>query len=320
MTQINDNLLTVNIAKRENQAGNIAVIDFNNADGSALPEFTAGAHIDVYINDEFTRQYSLCNDPEDNSVYRIAVLNDPDSRGGSEALFEQFAEGQTVHISTPRNLFPLVPAANSILIGGGIGITPLVTMAHALQKKGQPFELHYCLRKQSDGALVDYLKQHFAEQLQFHCTQEGEAKRIDLASVLSPVDENTHIYSCGSKGLLDSVINQAKELGYADSQVHYELFNADVDISGDEFEVVCELSEKTISVGADESIATALKREGIKVAVSCEEGVCGTCICEVLQGKPDHRDEFLTDEEKADNDQIALCCSRSKSKQLVIEI
>lgn len=314
-------LMTVVITKREDQADNIAVLDFKTLDGTELPAFEAGAHIDVHIGPDLVRQYSLCNNPDDSSVYRIAVLKEPESRGGSETIFAQFKEGDKVEISAPRNLFPLtLTEKKSILIGGGIGITPMVAMAHTLKKKNLPFELHYCLRKKSEGAMVSYLESNFAPFLHFHTSREGDCKRIDLDKVLKPVEPGVEVYICGSGSLLDSLIAYAKDLGFAKEQIHFEYFNAEVDISGESFEVYCADSDITVNVGAEESIATALKREGVQVSVSCEEGICGTCISDVLEGEPDHRDHFLSDEEKEDNDQIALCCSRSKSKRLVVDI
>lgn len=316
-----EEVLNVVITRRENQGTEVAVLELSALDSTPLPAFEAGAHVDVYVGEDLIRQYSLSNDPSDSSFYQIAVLNDPESRGGSKAIYDSFKEGDQIQISAPRNLFPLVESANkSILIGGGIGITPLVAMAHTLSKAASSFELHYCLRKKADGALMANLESHFAEQLQLHCSREKGGARIALETVLPSVESGVHIYVCGSSGLLDSIVEFAKSKGFPSEQIHFEYFSNDVDISGDTFEVYCAQSDKALTVGADESIATALKREGIRVQVSCEEGICGTCISDVLEGEPDHRDQFLSDEEKEDNDQMALCCSRSLSPKLVIDI
>ncbi len=314
-------LIDVVITSREEQGSDIAVLTLQLANKEPLPAFEAGAHIDVHIGDDLIRQYSLSNDPGDSQSYRIAVLKDPKSRGGSEAIFDNFSAGKTIQISAPRNHFPLAASSGkSVLLAGGIGITPMLAMAYELNAKGQPFELHYCLKTRASGAFVDELTNTFGPAVHFHCSREGEKKRIDLAQVLLPCDPDLHIYVCGPEVFLDAVIDFAKNAGYSSEQVHFEYFNAEVDLTGDAFEVYCEQSDKVVQVAPDQTIARALKEVGIRVDVSCEEGVCGTCITDVLEGTPEHRDHFLTDDEKADNDQMAVCCSRSRSARLVLDI
>jgi len=318
---MNNELLDVVIASRIDQGTGVAVMELVSANGDDLPSFTAGAHIDIHVGSEMIRQYSLCNDPADKTLYRVGILNDPNSRGGSVKIHEEFTEGQTIKISAPRNHFPLFDGAKrTILAGGGIGITPMMAMAYSLQKSGEAFELHYCTRSKGAGAFEEELVNAFGEQVVFHYDDEDKAQLFSPQTDFSPVDDATHIYVCGPTGFMDWVIDSAKEMGYPSSQVHFEYFSADVDITGDSFEVYCDQSDITVNVGAEESIAAALKKSGIKVSMSCEEGVCGTCITDVLEGEPDHRDLFLTDEEKEDNDQIALCCSRAKGKRLVIDM
>jgi len=318
---MNNELIDVVIASRDDQGAGIAVMKLVSANGDLLPEFTAGAHIDVHVGDDLIRQYSLCNNPSDHNSYRIGVLNDPKSRGGSVKINKDFSEGQTIKISAPRNHFPLFEdAKKSILAGGGIGITPMMAMAYSLQKSGEAFELHYCTRSKGAGAFEQELVKEFGENVVFHYDDEDKAQFFSPEAIFSPVDPSTHIYVCGPTGFMDWVIKNAKEIGYPSKQVHFEYFSADVDITGDSFEVYCDQSDITVTVGAEESIAIALRKAGIRVNMSCEEGVCGTCITDVLEGEPDHRDLFLTDEEKEDNDQIALCCSRAKSKKLVIDL
>ena len=318
---MNNELIDVVIASRDDQGAGIAVMELVSANGDLLPEFTAGAHIDVHVGDDLIRQYSLCNNPSDHNSYRIGVLNDPKSRGGSVKINKDFSEGQTIKISAPRNHFPLFEdAKKSILAGGGIGITPMMAMAYSLQKSGEAFELHYCTRSKGAGAFEQELVKEFGDNVVFHYDDEDKSQFFSPEAIFNPVDPSTHIYVCGPTGFMDWVINNAKEIGYPSKQVHFEYFSADVDITGDSFEVYCDQSDITVTVGAEESIAIALRKAGIRVNMSCEEGVCGTCITDVLEGEPDHRDLFLTDEEKEDNDQIALCCSRAKSKKLVIDL
>ena len=309
------------ITNREEQGNGIVILELSREDGSELPAFEAGAHIDVHIDGDLIRQYSLCNKPNNRNSYRIGVLNDPNSRGGSVKVFNNFTLNKTIKISTPRNHFPLIKEAKrTILAGGGIGITPMIAMAYELREQGQEFELHYCSRTSGAGAFEKELKQEFSTNVHFHYDDGDNEQLFNPASLFSPVESDTHIYVCGPSGFMDWVINNAKESGYPSSQVHFEYFSAEVDTSGSAFEVYCEQSDITVQVKEEQPIFKALAEAGIKVTVSCEEGVCGTCITDVLEGEPDHRDKFLTDEEKEDNDQIALCCSRSKSKRLVIDL
>jgi len=318
---MSENTIEVIIRHREEQGAGVVVLELARTNGELLPAFSAGAHIDVHINDELIRQYSLCNDPKEQNFYRIGVLNDPNSRGGSKAVFQYFKVGNTIRISEPRNHFPLEEKAEkSILAGGGIGITPMIAMAYTLQQQGKAFELHYCTRTQGAGAFEQELKQAFADQVFFHYDDLGDNQRFAPKALLTGVEDSTHLYVCGPSGFMDWAIDCAKDSGLSESQIHFEYFNADVEMDGDAFEVYCEQSDITVKVESGVSIAQSLKAAGIRVAVSCESGVCGTCITDVSEGVPDHRDQFLTDEEKEDNDQIALCCSRAKSPRLVIDI
>jgi vanillate O-demethylase ferredoxin subunit len=318
---MNNELIDAVIQSRTEQGSGIAVLELVAKDGKPLPEFTAGAHIDVHVGNGLIRQYSLCNDPASNDAYRIGVLNDPNSRGGSVKIHTDFAAKQTVSISAPRNHFPLNEnATKTILAGGGIGITPMMAMAYRLLREGKDFELHYCTRTKGAGAFEQELVAEFGDRVVFHYDDQDKSQLFAPQTTFSPVDPGTHIYVCGPTGFMDWVIDNAKKMGYPSEQVHFEYFSADVDTTGESFEVYCEQSDVTVTVGTNDTIAKALQKAGIKVSMSCEEGVCGTCITDVLEGEPDHRDHFLTDEEKADNDQIALCCSRAKCSRLVIDL
>ena len=312
-------LLDMVITSREEQGKGVVIFDLTSQGGDPLPMFKAGAHIDVYVQDDLIRQYSLCCKPNSNKSYRIAVLNDPGSRGGSVDIYNNFQLGKSLKISSPRNHFPLAAnATRTILAGGGIGITPMIAMAYELQETAQDFELHYCTKTEGAGAFVEELKNNFGSKVIFHYDDAGDEQLLDPKRLFLPCTSDTHIYVCGPTGFMDWVINNAKELGYPSGQVHFEYFSAEVDSSGESFEVYCEQSGITVTVADNDTIAKALRKAGIKVNMSCEEGVCGTCITDVLEGEPDHRDHFLTDEEKEDNDQIALCCSRAKCNRLVI--
>ncbi len=313
--------LTLRVARRQEHTDEIAVLELVAADGSALPPFEAGAHIDLHLDQGLVRQYSLSNAPAQGDRYRLGVLNDPNSRGGSRAVHERLYEGVEVLASAPRNHFPLdASGGHSLLVGGGIGITPMIAMAHALLAADRSFELHYCCRARDKAAFLEELEGTFGESLVLHCDDQGPSQRLDIASLLAAQSDDTHLYVCGPSGFMDWVIGAAGEAGWPSGRVHFEYFSAEVDTSGGAFEVEAATSGVTVRVEEGMSIAQALKAAGVKVDVSCEEGVCGTCICDVLDGIPDHRDHFLNDEEKADNDQMAVCCSRAKSERLVIDL
>ena len=314
-------LIEVEILSRQDQGAGIAVFDLAATSGEMLPSFSAGAHVDVHVNENIVRQYSLCNPPGESNSYRIGVLNDPNSRGGSLQIHQEFQPGKLIKISEPRNHFSLDETQGRIVLaGGGIGITPLIAMAYELTSMGKKFELHYCTRTRGAGAFVDELKREFPGSVFFHYDDEDKSQLFDPKTTFEPYDKSLHIYVCGPTGFMDWVISSAKSLDYPSPQIHFEYFSADVDTTGNAFEVYCAESDVTVQVQEGQSIVSALKEVGVKVDVSCEEGVCGTCITDVLEGEPDHRDHFLNDEEKAENDQMALCCSRSKSNRLVLDI
>ncbi|HYF89118.1 PDR/VanB family oxidoreductase [Azospirillum sp.] len=314
--------LTLTVARRRVEGNGVLLLDLIDRTGNPLPPFEAGAHVDLHLAPGLVRQYSLCGDPADRSRYRLGILRDPASRGGSVAAHEGLQEGAEVAVGLPRNLFPLaVDAAHSILIGGGIGITPMIAMAHALAASGGSFELHYCGRSRDACAFLGELAEAaFHDRSALHLDDGPAGQRLDLPALLGNAPAGTHLYVCGPTGFMDWVIGEATRLGLPTEHIHREYFQVEVATGGGAFEVVAKRSGKTVQVAEDETIVQALGRIGIKVQMSCEQGVCGTCLCTVLEGIPDHRDVFLTEEEKADNDQILLCCSRARTDTLVLDI
>ncbi|MBN8875427.1 MAG: oxidoreductase [Rhodospirillales bacterium] len=319
---MSDAVLDVQIVRRQVQADGIIVLELVAADGGALPRFEPGAHVDVLVGPDLVRQYSLCSDPARTDRYRLGILLDPASRGGSAAIHAGFREGDRIRIGVPRNNFPLAAGnATSVLLGGGIGITPLLAMAHHLDAAGRPFALHYCARSRGKAAFLEELAAApYARHVTLHFDDEAAAQRLDPARDLPDPAGGAHLYICGPTGFMDWLIAAARTRGYPEDRIHREYFGAEVDLSGDAFEVVLAGSGRTVPVAAGQSIVAALKAVGVQVAVSCEEGVCGTCICTVLEGVPDHRDSYLTEEEHAANDQMALCCSRAKTPKLVLDL
>lgn len=314
-------LYDVVVKNRHVEGGNIAVMEFESATSTTLPKVEAGAHIDVHLPNGMVRQYSLCQNPNDEGKFRLGILRDPESRGGSVSAFDEIKDGMQIQVSEPKNLFPLLKAKHSVLIGGGIGITPLITMAYQLASEGTSFELHYCGASPENCAFVDEIKNgELAKYTTFHFKSEGASHRAFFESAIKDIDSESHIYTCGPVGFMDWVINLATTHDFPQQQIHKEYFQVETDTSGDSFEVVAERSGKIIMVEAGETILQALAKEGIEIEMSCEQGVCGTCMCDVIEGEPDHRDVYFTDEEKASNEQILVCCSRSKTPRLVLDI
>ena len=317
-------MIEVIVVARTNQAQDICSFELARVDGAPLPAFEAGAHIDVHLPGGLIRQYSLCNPPWENRSYLIGVLKDPASRGGSQAMHEQMQVGQKLLIGEPRNLFPLnEDARRSLLFAGGIGITPILCMAERLHRLGADFQLHYCARSSERAAFVERLQAApFAERVQLHFDDGPAAQRLDAAALLANPATDTHLYVCGPSGFMEHVLRTAKAQGWDDQRAHREYFAAaPINHANDgSFAVQLNSSGQIIQIRADQSVAEALEDSGILIPLSCEQGICGTCLTRVLAGEPEHRDLFLTEAEQAQNDQFTPCCSRAKSPLLVLDL
>ncbi len=315
--------LQVRITRHVVEASDIVSLELAALPGESLPAFSAGAHVDVEIHPGLVRQYSLCNDPAESHRYLIAVLRDPASRGGSIAVHDELAADQLIRISTPRNHFPLHPARRSLLFAGGIGVTPILCMAEHLAQTGADFEMHYCARSAERAAFVERIaRSAFADRVHLHFDDGEPAQKLDLATVLDAADGETHLYVCGPGGFIDFVTEGALGRNWSVERVHREYFGAQkIDASTqDEFEIRLASSGRIVKVPAGKTVVTALREVGVQVEVSCEQGVCGTCLTRVLEGVPDHRDHYFTDEEKAANELFLPCCSRAKSRLLVLDL
>jgi vanillate O-demethylase ferredoxin subunit len=317
-------MIDVLVTAKKREADDIFSFELARPDGADLPAFDPGAHIDVYLPDNQIRQYSLCNHPGESGRYLIGVLKDPLSRGGSVALHEHVAKGDHLQISEPRNLFPLAEKSErSLLLAGGIGITPLLCMARTLANAGEDFELHYCARSKSKMAFMQELTQSdFADQVHFHFDDETPAQRFNAEEVLADPSPGTHLYACGPSGFLEHILASAAAQGWPSEQVHREVFaNSQAQQSnGESFEIEIKSSGQVLLVPAGKPVHQVLEEADIFIPVSCEEGLCGTCITRVLEGEPDHRDHFMTAQEHALNDQFTPCCSRAKSGRLVLDL
>ncbi len=320
----NNATLAVRVARRQREAVDIDSFELVAADGSQLPPFAAGSHIDVFLPDGLLRQYSLCNPPNEAHRYQIAVLRDPQSRGGSVAVHEQLHEGDLLQISAPRNHFALAhDAKRHLLLAGGIGVTPILCMAERLKHIGADFEMHYCTRSPERTAFVERIRTApLSDRVNFHFDDGAPEQQLKLQQLLARPQEGTHLYVCGPKGFMDAVLGAARASGWVESHLHYEFFSAMVEASDSDaaFEVVVASSGRVIPVAKDQTVVQALGAAGVDVQVACEQGVCGTCLTRVIEGVPDHKDVYLTDEERAANDQFTPCCSRSKSARLVLDL
>jgi vanillate O-demethylase ferredoxin subunit len=317
--------LKVRVAARRDEAENIAGFDLVAAGGGSLPAFSAGSHVDVKVAGGLVRQYSLCNDPAECHRYAIAVLKDPATRGGSKAMHERICVGDEIEISTPKNHFPLAYSARrSLLLAGGIGVTPILCMAERLAVTGADFEMHYCTRSPERTAFRERIGScAFASRVHFHFDDGAPDQKLDIDALLAGKrGKEVHLYVCGPKGFMDAVLNGARAQDWPEQQLHYEFFSAaPAKSDGDSsFEVQLASSGKVIVVAKHQSVVDALAAAGIEIATSCEQGVCGTCITRVLDGVPDHKDVYLTPKEQAANDQFTPCCSRARSSRLVLDI
>ena len=317
------NWIQVKVARKWAEAEDIVSLELVSLGEEPLPGFSAGSHIDVELPNGMIRQYSLCNDSTEQHRYQIGVLKDRATRGGSASVHRDIVVNKIIRISEPRNHFPLVPAKHSILIAGGIGVTPILCMAERLAQTDAGFEMHYCTRSASRTAFVQRIRSStFADRVQFHFDDGEPAQKLDIQAVLAMPDAHAHLYICGPKGFMDFVIDSARKLGWADAQIHFEYFSGlPAGTSADvRFQVKIASSGKLFVIPADLSIVAALAEHGIDIETSCEQGVCGTCITRVLEGIPDHRDLFFSEAEKEINDQFTPCCSRAKTPVLVLDL
>lgn len=317
------NRLTVTVAALAAEgAGNLA-IRLEPLPGQALPAFAAGAHIDVFLPGALTRQYSIASAPSRLDHYELCVKREPESRGGSRFIHQALAVGAQLHISSPRNLFALQPADHHVLVAAGIGITPLLSMASALKEQQQSFSLHYYTRTRTEAAYAERLETQFgAERVHLQHSDQGRSPRRHLPDDLLQPGPNAHLYLCGPEAFMRHMTERAQELGWPTTHIHQEAFApmAAQTAVGDAFEVQVNSTGQVVQVPTELSIAQALMAAGVEVAVSCEQGFCGACLTRVVTGTPCHRDSVLSDGEKALNDQMALCCSRSRSGRLVLGI
>jgi ferredoxin-NADP reductase len=310
------------VRHRDTPAEGVVVLDLGHPENEDLPRWEPGAHIDLILDDGLTRQYSLCGDPHDSSLWRIGVLLDPNSRGGSRYVHDNLDEGVTVRVRGPRNHFPLVDVPHYRFIAGGIGITPIFAMLEAVQRAGGDWTLLYGGRTRASMAFVEDLSERYPERVTVW--PQDERGLLDLESLFKEPADNTLVYCCGPEALLSAVEQHSAH--WPAGILHIERFAAKAPTAEeaaealDQFEVVCQRSGSNFEITSDQSILEVLEEGGIPILGSCYEGVCGTCEATVLEGTPDHRDSVLTDAEKAAGEVMLICVSRSRTERLVLDL
>ncbi|MGW7255519.1 PDR/VanB family oxidoreductase [Streptomyces sp. NPDC054834] len=302
------------VARRESAADGVLALTLRHPLGEELPAWEPGAHVDVLLGPDLERQYSLCGDPADRAVWRVAVLREPDGRGGSAYVHEQVGPGDKVRVRGPRNHFPLQPAARYRFVAGGIGITPILPMLAAAEAAGAEWTLLYGGRARGSMAFTGELAR-YGDRVTI--APQDETGLLDLGPVLDGLPDGTLVYCCGPGPLLDAVEERCPA-----GVLRVERFQPKEQPDGDdgEFEVELARSGRTLTVPAGVSVLDTVRAAGVEVLYSCTEGTCGTCETDVLEGTPDHRDSVLSDDERASGETMMICVSRCRGGRLVLDL
>lgn len=303
------------VSERESAADGVVALTLRHPHGEELPGWEPGAHLDVVLGPELERQFSLCGDPGDRSRWRIAVLREPDGRGGSAFVHERLGVGDKVRVRGPRNHFRLEPARRYRFVAGGIGITPILPMLAAAEAAGAEWTLLYGGRTRRSMAFAGELARYGDGRVSV--APQDETGLLDLGAVLDDVPEGTLVYCCGPGPLLDAV-----EARCPAGVLRVERFQPREQPAGEEreFEVVLAQSGRTLTVAPGVSVLETVRGAGVEVLYSCTEGTCGTCETDVLEGEPDHRDSVLSEEERAAGETMLICVSRCRGERLVLDL
>lgn len=307
------------VVNRHAVAARIVVLDLVRTDGQPFAKFDAGAHIGARIgSNHLVRQYSLC--PSEEGQYRIAVLRCDSSRGGSEAM-HRLAVGDHLDVSEPRQLFGLADADRHVMLAGGIGITPLLSMAEELDAAGGEYSLHYVVRSSTEAAFLPDLEVN--PRVTVHITGGIASNRPKPDALLGEPDQHTAVYVCGPNSFMEDVLRVATDMRWPRAALHTERFTPIDAMVGEssatEFDVKLASTGAKYLVPPDRSVLDVLRANGVRVSYSCEQGMCGECVVSVLSGDPDHRDHVLDDEER-DEGAFAVCVSRSHGPTLELDI
>jgi ferredoxin-NADP reductase len=309
------------VHRRHAAADGVVALDLVDPQGDDLPAWEPGAHIDLLLDEGLVRQYSLCGDPRDAKTWRVGVLLDPQSRGGSRHVHERLVEGGSVRVRGPRNHFALVDSPRYLFIAGGIGITPIIAMIDSAQQAGSDWALIYLGRSRTTMAFADALADSSGDRVTLW--PNDQKGHFNLEAALNEPADQTLVYCCGPEPLLSAVEQHCAH--WPEGSLHIERFAAKAPAEPTEgalesFQVVCQRSGVTVEVSEDVSILDALEDADIPIMSSCLEGICGTCEATVLEGTPDHRDSMLTEAERASGNKILTCVSRSRSEKLVLDL
>lgn len=310
--------LTVTVLRREVTAQDIVAFELSVPEIESLP-MEPGAHIDVQTPAGCVRQYSLVNAPGERDRFVIGVKRESASRGGSRSLHDALEVGAQILVSPPKAHFRLVEDAPAVLIAGGIGITPILAMASALQHAGAPYRLHNFVRSREHMAFASRLAE--LAYVELHTGLDAAGTGVAVREALRDAVEGAHVYVCGPRPLIELVRENAREMGFPQSHIHFELFANEVSHAGDQpFRVRLQRSGEEFVVPAGVSLVDAIGARGVTVPTSCEQGVCGTCRVGVAKGEPDHRDVYLSNDEKQRGDCLLACVSRSRSDLLILDL
>ncbi len=289
-----------------------------------FPEWSPGAHVDLFLpgtgqdGEPLVRQYSLCGDPSDLTHYHLGILREPQGRGGSAWVHDRLRVGDDIAVSAPRNHFPFAPTPKILFIAGGIGITPILPMARQAMREGRDWQLIVAARNRARLPFLAELAALPQERIRYH--SDDEAGLLDLPALLSGLEAETTVYSCGPAPLLDALQSLNAGAPWALRIERFSAAPADPAQASRPFDVICRSSGQRLHVPADKSLLQVLRQAGIKVESSCRDGVCGTCETRVLAGLPDHRDSVLTPEERAEGTYMMVCVSRAESDVLELDV
>ena len=303
------------------EAEGICSYEFVAPEGGSLPPFRAGAHIDLHLPEGRIRSYSLANAPHDTGRYLVAVQREEQGRGGSAWMHDSLRVGQVVHAAAPVNDFTLDEAAeHSVFIAGGIGITPILSMIARLDALDRSWQLHYASRSPQCTAFMAQLQALDRGRGRVaYCFGSDRAERVDVSGIVARADAATHLYCCGPARMIDAFVQAGRTR--APSTVHFERFAAAAERAVDGgYTAVLQRSGKRLAVEPGKTLLDALLDENVSVPYACSNGICGTCLTQVVAGTPDHRDEFLGEEERRSGKCMLVCCSGSLTPELVLDL
>ncbi|TFZ02850.1 oxidoreductase [Ramlibacter henchirensis] len=314
--------LSVLIRQLRLESAGVLSVELERDDGAALPAYEAGAHVDVHLPGAGTRSYSLVGAPGAFATYHLGIKCEADGRGGSRWFHESARVGDRLEISPPKNDFRLAEEApHSVFIAGGIGITPLLSMIGRLASLGRSWELHFAARDRRSMPFEAHLEQHAATgsgRVVKHFSAEGQG-RPDIQAIVGSAAADAHLYCCGPTGMIDAFVEAARHR--SPDTVHYERFaSAEAPATEGGFTLQLARDGRCFDVPPGKSILDVLLEAGVDVPYSCMQGVCGSCRLSVIEGQPDHRDGYLSDNERAANDALIPCCSGSLSPRLVVDL